>query len=269
MKQILTDNTVLTNEKRFTFLASDVNSSATSISVQSIVGFESLSTSSGQIVCIGEIGNEKTEILKTSSATGPTGTTITLNSGLLFDHPQDTKVYIIDWDRVDVRWCATITGTKETLVAYPLYIRPDQPDTDYKDNAKTTGYYFTRFNETVGSTNSDWSDPIPYAGFDDNTVFSIKKRALDSINEKIDDVITHEFLNEALWEGRREYHNSPGKRPFRRVYNADIGNVSTGINKIALPTDVEAPYTAENVFGVRIGSNSNMSYYGKKEWDQN
>ena len=269
MKQILTDNTILTDDKRFTFLSTDVASGGTSLSVQSIIGFESLSTSSGQIVCIGEIGNEKTEILKTSSAIGPSGTTITLNSTLTFDHPQDTKVYIIDWDRIQVQWASTAIGTKETLTAYPFYIRPDQSDTDYKDTAKTSGFYFTRFNETVGNTNSDWSDPIPYAGFADNTVYMIKKRALDSVNEEIDGkIITHEFLNESLWQARREYHNLPGKRPFRRVFNADLGNVSTGIFRIALPTDVESPYTAENVFGVRIGIQNNMSYYDKKDWDQ-
>jgi len=30
---------------------------------------------------------------------------------------------------------------------------------------------------------------------------------------------------------------------------------------------VEKPYTAENVYGVRIGANKNMDYYDKKEWD--
>ena len=85
--------------------------------------------------------------------------------------------------------------------------------------------------------------------------------------EKVGDLITHDYLNKALWQARREYHISPGKRPFRRKFNIDIGDASTGSFRINLPTDVESPYSAENVFGVRIGTEPNMDYYDKKEWD--
>ena len=268
MKTIYIDNTVLTKDKRSTNLASDAVSGASSLAVQSIIGFESLSTSSGQVIIVGEIGNEKTEILRTSNATGPSGTTVTLQSTLLFDHPQDTKVYIVDWNRVDVQWASTVSGSKQTIRAYPLGIMPDLPETQVNDTSQTTGYYFTRFNETIGNTNSDWSDAIPFGGFADNTVFAIKQRALESIDEKLDtELITDAFLNRALWEGRREYHSAMGKRPFRKKFNTDIGNVTTGMYRIDLPADVEKPFTAENVYGVRIGANQNMIWYGKKEWD--
>lgn len=268
MKTIYSDNTVLTKDKPFTYLASDATSGAGSITVQSILGFHSLGTSSGQIVCIGEIGDEKTEILKTSSTTGPSGTTVTLGTNLTFGHPQDTKVSIIDWDRVDIQWSATAGGAKSTIKAYPHYIQPDLAETPYNDSLKSSGYYFIRFNETIGDTNSDWSDPVPYAGYSNNTVYSIKERALAKINETKDtNLITDDFLNEVLWEARREYHNAPGRRPFRRKFGVSIGTVATGMNKVALPTDVQGPYTAENVYGVRIGTQENMSYYDKKRFD--
>ncbi|MDE1866120.1 MAG: hypothetical protein KGI08_00215 [Thaumarchaeota archaeon] len=143
----------------------------------------------------------------------------------------------------------------------------------YNETTKSSGYYFTRFKESIGGTFSDYSDPIPYAGYADNTVFSVKKRAIDSIEWSNDfktkdgAVVTDEFLNEALWEGRREYHFSPGKRPFRKVFNASIGTISTGMYRVLAPSDLESPYTAENVYGVRIGSQQNMTYYDKKQWD--
>lgn len=269
-RTLLIDNTNHTRDKRFTFLTEDVVSAGTTFRVQSLVGFESLTTSSGQVLCIGEIGNERSEIRRTSQndALSTTYNQVTLRDSLQFDHPQDTKIYIIDYDRIDIRWSSTTTGTKSTIRAYPIAIRPDQRETSYIDTTQTSGYYFVRFNETIGDTNSDYSDPIPYAGYDANTVFMIKKRAVDSLGEEIDgNIITHEFLNEALWEARRDYHKAPGKRPFRRKFNTDIGNVATGDYRVALPADVEKPYTAENVFGVRIGSEANMTYYDKKEWD--
>lgn len=268
-KTLYCDNTVLTTDKVFTFMSADAVAGATSIGVVSTVGFVSLGTSSGQILCIGEIGQERSEIIKTSSATGPGGTSVTLvSSGLRFDHPQDTKVYIIDWDRWEVQTAATVSGTKSTLTTYPRYLDPEQDESIYRDTTVSSGFYFIRYNESITNTYSDWSDAIPYAGYPDNSVFSIKERALETLNQKVDsEIITSDFLNHALWEGRREYHNSPGKRPFRRKYNTDIGNVGAGQYRAALPADIEKGYGAENVFGVRIGTHENLEYYDKKDWD--
>lgn len=270
MKTLYTNNTDLTRDKRFSFLSEDVVSTGATIRVQSIIGFESIGTSSGQIVCIGDIGGEKTEILRTSNTTSPSQSykEVTLRDAMVFDHPQDTKVTIIDYNRVETQWSATSTGSKTTLVAYPLYLDPQQNETLTNDTTQTSGFYFQRFNETIGNTNSDWSDPIPFAGYDDNMVFSIKQRAIRAIGEEIDGkVITHEFLNESLWEARREYHKAPGKRPFRRRYNFIIGTALTGSYRIELPSDIEKGYGAENVYGVRIGNSQNLDYYDKKEWD--
>lgn len=239
------------------------------MTVQNIIGFQSLSTSSGQIVMLGEVGGEKTEIIRTSTQYAPSGNNVTLGAaGLRFDHPQDTKVTIIDWDRGDVQWSATATGSKSTIRAYPIDLMPDLPETQVNDSTQTTGYYFVRFNETIGNTNSDWSDPIPFGGFDDNTVWSIKNRALNSVGEVIDgNLITDAMLNEWLWEARRMYHKAPGKRPFRRQFNADIGNVTTGMYRVVLPADVENAESAYNVYTVRVGTSRDLDYYDKRAWD--
>lgn len=269
-KTLNVSNSDLTRDKRFTFLTDDLVVGGSTFRVQSILGFESLSTSSGQIVMIGELGQERSEILRTSNSTGPSSSykEVTLRDNLKFDHPQDTKITIIDWNRAEFSWSATATGSKSTLRAYPLDLMPDQPETLYVDNSQSSGYFFVRFNESIGNGFSDYSDPIPYAGYDDNTVFAIKMRALGEMGEEVDgQVITHEFLNTSLWQARREYHQAPGKRPFRRKYNTPIGYAITGSYRIELPTDAERPYSAENIYGVRIGANQNMSYMDKKEWD--
>jgi hypothetical protein len=268
MKTVYVNNSDLPRDKRFTYLTADSVAGGTALTVQSILGFESLTTSSGQIVLIGELGRENTEIRRTDQNNAASGSTVSLRDALQFDHPQDTKVTVIDFNRAEVQWSATATGTKQTITAYPFAIQPDQLETLYNDSTQTTGFYFVRFNETIGNTNSDWSDPIPYAGFDANTVHAIKRRALLNLHEEVDgEVITDEYLDECLWTARREYHKARGKRPFRRRFNVDIGNVSTGMYRTLLPEEVENPTSGENVYGVRIGSHPNMSYYGKKEWD--
>ena len=250
--------------------------------MQSVIGFESLTTSSGQVVVIGEIGNERTEVRRTSQNTAIYGAQdrkeITLRDSLNFDHPQDTKVYIIDWDRIEFNYAASVAGTKATLAAYPLGITPDMSNTLFRDTteganrltgAPATAFYFARYNNTIDSRNSDWSDAVYGTGYDDNSVFAIKKRAIDELGEEVDgNVITHEFLNQSLWEARREYHEAPGKRPFRRKFNFILGSSAlTGSFRVELPIDVERLHTAENIYGVRIGPNANMSYYDKKEFD--
>ncbi|MEK7178320.1 MAG: hypothetical protein AAB721_01535 [Patescibacteria group bacterium] len=272
------NNTDLARDKRFTFLSEDIVSGGSTIRVQSLLGFESLTTASGQVVCIGEVGSEKSEILRTSQTTAPAGVAkpeVTLRDTLGFDHPQDTKVYILDWNRAEFQYATTVTGTKVTLAAYPIAIQPDQRETLHRDILEMnnrlgqgTAFYFARFNDSINSRNSDWSDAVPSGQYADNTVFMLKKRALDSVGEKVDgEIITHEFLDESLWEARREYHQALGKRPFRRKFNVDIGDALTGSFRIVLPDDVERPHTSENVYGVRIGSQANMGYYDKKEWD--
>ena len=273
MKTIYADNSILLKDKSFTFLSADVVAGAVNVGLMSTLGFQSLTTSSGQILFLGELGQEKSEIIRTSNVRSSTGTNIsgtgaTLIAGLRFDHPQDTKVYIIDWDRFEVQTAATVGGAKSTITTYPLALQPNVMESQYKDTSVTSGFFFVRFNETINNSSSDWSDAIPYAGYADNTVFAIKQRALDSVNEVVDQkLITQDFLNRALWEARREYHNQPGKRPFRRKFNAAIGSTSTGMYRINLPDDLENPATAENVYGVRIGSERNMQYYDKKDWD--
>src|SRR3990167_8617939 len=122
-KTIYPNLTVLPKDKEFTFLTGDVVAGATVIGLQSTVAFTSLSTSSGQILLIGELGQEKTEIIKTSNVSTSFGSNIggtgaTLITGLRFDHPQDTKVYIIDWDRFEVQHATSVSGSKTTLMAY-------------------------------------------------------------------------------------------------------------------------------------------------------
>ena len=65
------DNTQLTRDKEFTFISEDVVAGATTIGVTSTIGFHSLTTSSGQVLLVGELGKQESEIIKTSSSSAP------------------------------------------------------------------------------------------------------------------------------------------------------------------------------------------------------
>ena len=261
MKSLFTSNLTINKDRDFTYLLVDASAGITTLSVQSINAF-----TTNQILLIGELGQEESEIKYTHLTVSPASSSLYISAGLTFAHPQDTKIYIIPWDGVEFSRAATASGAKTTLNVSKT-IQVDKPETQWDDFTYSSGFYFSRLRDSLNTRYSDYSDPVPYAGYDDGSVFSIKERALESVGEEISDIISHDFLNKKLWEARREFHKAPGKRPFRKKLNTDIGNVSTGMYKIAVPSDLEKPYTAENVYKVQIGTNKPLGYWDKKEMD--
>ena len=261
MKQFYIDNTPIKEDKEFTFLSKDHNAGATSVGVRGTLGF-----GTSIYVLIGELGEENAEIARIPADTAIGGTSIPIASpGLRFSHSSDTKVYRIDWNQVAFSRATGVNTQKGTLST--IDIQPDLLETQYRDTTNTTGYGFVEFYNAIDSRYSTPSDPIPYTGFDPNTVWAIKNRALKALGEQIDgEILTNEFLDECLWEARREYHDSVGKRPFRNMFEQDIGNVSTGMYKVEAPTTCQKPYTAENIYAVRIGKEAPCGYIDKKEW---
>ena len=265
MRTLYSNNQILNQDKKTTFLASDVVAGGSALIVDSIVGF-----AINQVILIGEIGNEQSEIIKTHSATSPTGSTITFASNLVFDHPRGTKIYLIDWDQVEFSHATTVAGSKSVLTT--ASIQPDQSDTQYTDSTQTTGYYFVRLKNSITATYSDYSDPIPYAGYADNSVHSIKSRALQDLGEVVGDTITDNFLNESLWEGRRELDQDPRvlRWSFREKINNIIGNIIPGTYTATLPTDLRDPKSNKNILSLRVGRNNTpLVYVDTNRFNQN
>lgn len=230
----------------YTFISSDASAASGTLTVDSIRDI-----AVNNILFLGELGEEKSEIIKTHSSTAPSGTTITLASNTVFAHPAGTKVYVIDYDQIEVSHATTTTGSKTSLST--IDIDADSLETMYKDSTYTSGYYFVRYYNSITATYSSYSDPIPYAGFAYNAVRSIKDRALDQLGEKIGDSITDAWLNETLWEGRREVDNMLPKWSFRFKKQYRATSIVPGTYTVSLPTDVRNPRSRNNILAVRIG----------------
>jgi hypothetical protein len=121
--------------------------------------------------------------------TDPTGTTVTLASNLVFTHPIYTKIQVLAYDQVEFSKAATVAGSKTVMAT--MGIAADSLETVYQDTTATSGYYFYRFKNSITTTYSDYSDPIPYNGFDEDTVekaikFALKKNKLNGYSGSID-----------------------------------------------------------------------------------
>lgn len=176
-KTLYADNTFLTKDKVFTFLSDDITAASTAGSIQSVLGFDS----TAKFALVGEPGQEQSEIVSLSNETVPENQTIYFlndanNTGVKFAHSQDTKVYAIDWNQMAFSRSTALTSEKSTLTTADIMI--DQPKTLYRDATNTTGYGFVELKENKGDTFSTASDAVPYGGYDDNTVFQIKKKSI-------------------------------------------------------------------------------------------
>ena len=261
------ENKDLNQEVDYGFLNADTASGSSTLSLLSINSF-----AVNQILLIGEIGSEKTEIIKTHASTAPSGNTVTLASNTVYAHSQGTKVYIIQYDQYELSHATSSTGSKTTLTTTLgnglIPINPETLETYYYDTEYSTGGYFIRKKNSIDGTFSDYSDYVPYAGFGDNTVASVKERALRQLGKEIGGLITNDFLNESLWQARRELDSERKRWSFRTSFNTDIGNVVTGAYSIDVPTTLRNPDSPQNILGLRIGDNGqNLKYVSKRTFD--
>lgn len=243
-----------------TYLSGDEAAAQTVLSVISGVNF-----AADQYVIIGIQGAEQTEIRKVSSATD---STITISAGTSFNHVQGTIVTFIPFNQIEVYSATSAGGTYSLLSA--VDIRADSLETYYpRTTDDSTIYYKARFKNVASTTYSDYSDEVSATGYAYNSVWSIKNRALDQLGEKIGGIITDSFLNESLWEARREFDNQFKRWSFRTSFDSDIGNLTEGQYSIAVPALLRNPDSPQNILGLRVGSSGRpIRYIDKTTWNR-
>ena len=249
-----------------TYLSGDEALGQTELSVISGKNF-----SANEYVVIGNPGAETCEIRKIASQTDITITTDALD----FAHSRGTIITFIPFNQiVPVRSTDGITYSAIDTVD----IRPDSIDTYIqRETDASTDYYKVRFYNETTDKYSQYSDIVTGIGYADNSVHSIKNRALNDLGETVDDDITDSWLNDKLWEARRNVDNTKenGKWSFRFKRNAIIGSIIPGTYEITLPTDLKDPSTNEHILSLRLGEENqpvdyqdivrfNNNYYGIK-----
>lgn len=247
------------NEK--SFLEADVAVGASSLTANGV------NFSSGDYLVLGQYGFEKTEIVKVSSATA---TTITLDGVTVFAHNRGELIQNIPYNQIVLE--RSTDGTTYTPLS-AIDIRPDSLETYLQRSSDTaTDYYKFRFYNSTTALYSGYSDVLTGAGYEDNSLHSIKKRALDDLGEEIGDLITDEFLNNSLREARRLVDQDPRvlRWSFRTKFNTDIGTIVPGTWKVAVPSDLRDKNTNKNILGIRVGKESRaLEYQDNYEFRQN
>jgi len=230
-----------------TYLTAEVLSGVGALTVKSITGF-----AINQILLIGELGDENSEIIKTHGSTAPTGSTITLAANLAKSHSPYTKVTVLLYDQIEFSHADSIVGTK--TVAATSAIQADAEDTRYDDATYSSGYYFTRYKNSITSVFSDYSDPIPYSGFDQNTVSAVIEYAMN--RNKMDgytDNVNYKFCLDEINICLQEITGKMKGWTKLLKLNEVIGHTARGINSIGLPADIWENRGTKSITSVRMG----------------
>ncbi|MCV5968779.1 hypothetical protein, partial [Lactococcus petauri] len=78
---------------------------------------------------------------------------------------------------------------------------------------QTSGFYFARFKDSVGTTYSAYSDGVPYGGWDTNSVGYMIDRGLRDTKNKLGDSLTLEDCLAWITDGLLEIKGKQVKWP--------------------------------------------------------
>lgn len=204
------DNRVLTANSEFSYLVSNTASGSATITVINTENF-----AVGDFICVEEFGKENAEIFRINAINATTGV-ITLADSVnapintSFAHTESTKVYFLPYNQIRFYWTAA-TGTiadedpvfdTATPLTGWLDLDPQNWFTSYSDASHSDGFGWFLYQNSVALEASQESNPIPYAGFDGNTVANVFAGFESLLNNNELRLVTtdekFEWLNEAL-----------------------------------------------------------------------
>lgn len=204
------DNRVLTANSEYSYLVDNTASASSSITVINTENFVV-----GNFLCIEEFGKENAEIFRVKAVNSTTGV-ITLGdisdvaTTTSFAHSESTKVYYMPYNQIRFYWTAALgTIADEDPVfdtSNPLTgwtdLDPQNWFTSYSDGSHSTGFGWFIYQNSVSTEASQESNPIPYAGFDGNTVANVFAGFDSLLNNKELRLVTtdekFEWLNESI-----------------------------------------------------------------------
>lgn len=215
-----------------TYLSTGIAAGATTSPVKNTTG---LTTSWG--IQIGEIGEEQSEVL---IGTNASGTSIT-HPATSFEHPADTPVYFTKYNQVVFeRSTAGTSGTATPMTSGTITYQADRLVTEFDDTSGSASYayrtYFRNSTLNVTTIESDW---ITSAGFAFYSLAKLRERTkgkLWNANFVTDDQID-EWSNE--W-----------KETLRREAIAVNEDYSLGTVNVAFGTDGLGTITASDYKGM-------------------
>lgn len=190
-------------------------------------------------IMLGEMGNEKTEIV-TISAVNADKITLTVGA-TKFPHSADDPVYVLKYDQIKFyRSTTTIDGSYSSVATVDMDVDNAECETRYDDaNGLTSYFYKIAFYHSIDTLESSLSDAYPGNGYSRRQVgyiindfftevgdlgqqYMTVPQALNVMNECNDDLTTQ------------------SRKPYRFLKTSENKTVTADNDRVALPTDLLA-----------------------------
>lgn len=252
----LVRNDILVKNRERTYLTADVSSSSTSLTVRAV---DADAWSDNDWLIVGEIGTPNAEVLQVNG-TPSDGTSLTIDNagsgGCRYAHSANEPVYRIDYNQVKFYRATTEDGTKSVLATVDL--QPSDFETRYNDTNNTTGFGFVTFINSEDSSESPYSDAIPYAGQSEKSLSVLISRVRTELNEHDDDFVTDEEITEAINYRQRDVINT-------RLWT--FNEVERSQSLVADQFEYDIDSDIKTLHTARVKSTP-QKYIGRAQWER-
>lgn len=244
-----------------TYLLSDVAATGTTLTVIDNIGFENTN-----LILIGELGTQTAEIKKVN-ADDSDGTSIT-TTAVTFGHSAGTPVRKILFNQFKIYGTTTNTYATDNLVA-TVDIAVDASYTTYVNTGDEYTYYWVTPYDSLNTVTGQNSDSVLVStGHPVNSVGYLINSALEDTKKKKGGVITDEWLMRQINEGLEFIAGKLKHWSFLQNFDYALGTSMRGTFQSTMPTDISDKNTIKSILGVRVGSDDNLTFLDKREWEE-
>jgi len=224
----------------------DEQTSLTTVKLVNADGF-----SVGDFILLGAYGNETSEIVSITALVANSATVVAK-----FLHPTGTLISRLAFNQVEISNAPNVGVTKTVMGTVNLEA---DNDTLFIPTLEG-GLYYARYYNSFSQNFSDYSDALPYLGFNKNMCRAIIDNALLGINKEVNATLTDEYgyveLNNCLEEVQRASKRYSFYQVNRHAIKAEPGRMTYNApNNIDNSQILYMEYSNPN-----LGSTNN--YYG-------
>ena len=244
-----------------TYLTATLAAAGTTATIRNTEGF-----ANHDVLLLEGFNIESAEIQEANGVVSA-GNSMTITA-TTFEHGIDCPIYKLLADQVQISGCDIIGDTKVVIEA--VAIQSSGEHTEYVVAGTTYNYYFVRWYNSFASTPyySAYSDALPATDFTTKMVGWIRRNAFANIGEEFDERFTANWVYDQIYLGELDVMKRLKRWSWLNVFDSDLGNLTEGQIKIALPDDIEDSKTNKSILGVRIENEINLDYMDWTEYQE-
>lgn len=233
-----------------TYLTAAASATDTSLTVKDNKGF-----AQNNYTVIENVGVGQAEIKRITAAV-TAGTALTV-AALTFSHGNGAKLALIRYDQVELYGSSSASDSAPTLIGSAEGLNVQLGYNEIKATT-TYVYYYARYKDSNAGTYSQYSDSVAAAGLGNQSRAEIKTEFLSIYGERIDDLITEDWLNRSVNRWQREL--SKRKKTWSVLRAISLTNLVQDQQGYTLPSDIQTDDAVDAIVSVKIADQQETTY---------